>query len=267
MRHALGDDMAERAGAAVAPQEVAAGEVGTDRRPPGVGAMAAGAGAAGRVALEDALAQGELLSRRAGGWGQRSHLPSRRRVDYLGRPRIAGVAGRGGCRRGGRGKARDSGAALIGDAPDSAVHVVRNVERAVRRRRKAGRAEGGAAGVLVGAGEAVREDDEVARGLAVGKRLEDDVIALLRQRRAVPGAVEGDEGAALVGLGERRAVVDQESVRRPVAGEGSDGRLLLRADAHRLAAVAAVFGRQDQFLLLAVEIAFGPAEIGALGEN
>src|SRR5260221_131984 len=128
--------------------------------------------------------------------------------------------------------------------------------RAVWRRGKAGRAQGGAAGVLIGAGEAVGEDDEVARDLALGEGLEDDVVAVLRQRRAVPGAVEGDEGASLIGLGEGRAVIDQEIVRRPVPGEGRDGRLLLRADAHRLAAVAALFGRQDQLLLLAVEIAF-----------
>ncbi|BDV35280.1 hypothetical protein SS37A_28090 [Methylocystis iwaonis] len=40
--------------------------------------------------------------------------------------------------------------------------------------------------------------------------------------------------------------------------------MLIRADAHLLAAVAAIFGREHELLLKAVIIAFGPAVIGAL---
>ena len=42
------------------------------------------------------------------------------------------------------------------------------------------------AGLLVFAGEAIGEDDIFARGAAIRERLEHDVVATLRSRRAVP---------------------------------------------------------------------------------
>ena len=58
-------------------------------------------------------------------------------------------------------------------------------------------------------------------------------------------------------------MVDREVIGRPVAGESGYGAAPLRADALRLAAVAAIFGGEHELLLLLIVIAFGPAVIGA----
>ncbi len=50
-----------------------------------------------------------------------------------------------------------------------------------------------------------------------------------------------------------------------MAGKESDGRFFLSADADGLA-VAAIFWGENELLLKAVEIAFGPTEIGAFRE-
>ena len=52
-----------------------------------------------------------------------------------------------------------------------------------------------------------------------------------------------------------------------MAGEGRDRRLLLGADADRLAAIPAVFRGQHELMLETVVIAFRPAEIGTLPLN
>ena len=99
------------------------------------------------------------------------------------------------------------------------------------------------------------------------KRLEHDVIAALRQRRAIPGAVEGDERPAAIGCREmRRRHRSPWSLGAQCPGKAATGGLLGRADADLLAAVAAIFGRQHQLVLIAVEVTFRPAEIGALFE-
>jgi hypothetical protein len=49
-----------------------------------------------------------------------------------------------------------------------------------------------------------------------------------------------------------------------MAGKGGNRRLLIGTDTDRLAAVAAIFGRQDELFLILVVIAFRPAVIGAL---
>ncbi len=129
---------------------------------------------------------------------------------------------------------------------------------------KAGRPMRRLPGLLDGAGEAVGEHDERTRWLAVVERLEHDIVAFLRKRRPVPRAMEGDEGAALVGVRELHAVVYLEIVGRPVRRKPRDWTALLRTGADGLAAIAAVLRGKDQLPLVGVEIAFRPAVIRAL---
>src|ERR1043166_2988116 len=89
---------------------------------------------------------------------------------------------------------------LIQDPPDLALVAVSNVERAVRRLRDAVRAEDRA--IRIRSCEPRREELVVTARLAAGKLLKHDVVAVLRQRRAVPGSVERDERA--VGRLQRR---------------------------------------------------------------
>jgi len=49
-----------------------------------------------------------------------------------------------------------------------------------------------------------------------------------------------------------------------MAGKGGDRLLLSSTDSNRLAAVAAIFRRQDQLFLILVVIAFRPSVIAAL---
>jgi hypothetical protein len=116
----------------------------------------------------------------------------------------------------------------------------------------------------VGPGGSIGENHVIAGLLAIGQWLEDHVIAALRQRRAVPGPVEGDERAAAIGLRKLAAVVNQHVIRRPVSGKRGDRSLFAVANAGRLAAVAAIFRRQHELVLVLVEVAFRPAKIGAL---
>ncbi len=121
----------------------------------------------------------------------------------------------------------------------------------------------GAAGLLHGAGKTVGEDLILPRGLAVRERLEHDVVALLRERRAIPRAMECDEGTAAVARRELTPVVEGQVIGRPVAGEDRDRSSLLRTDADGLSAITPVLGRQDQLALRVVEVAFGPPIVGA----
>src|SRR5262245_2667958 len=88
----------------------------------------------------------------------------------------------------------------IGDAPDAALLRVGHVQRAVRTRRESHRAVGGVARVVAfeRAREAVGEFLVLARGLAVLHRLEHDLVARLRLRRAIPAPVESNESAVLI---------------------------------------------------------------------
>jgi hypothetical protein len=98
----------------------------------------------------------------------------------------------------------------------------------------------------------------------VGERLEDDVVAALRPRGAIPRPVKSNEGAAAIGL---HALVDLQIIWRPVSGKCGDRRLLLRAITDLFAAIAAIFRRQDELLLLCVVVALRPAVIGAFFKN
>src|SRR5438552_18207977 len=81
------------------------------------------------------------------------------------------------------------------------------------------------------------------QGLPVLERDERDAVALLRQRRAGPGAVERDERTAAVAGGELSARVEHESIGRPGRGK-CDGRLFLVPATIDLPRVASVLRRE-----------------------
>src|SRR5690242_13555535 len=112
-------------------------------------------------------------------------------------------------------------------------------------------------------GEAIGKDHKITGGLSAGHRLEDDVVTALRSGRTIPGAVEGNERSRTVGSREFAVGDEQQVIGCPMRGEESGGRCSLRAQANRFAAISAVFRREYQLLLEAVEIAFRPTEVRA----
>src|SRR6476661_1626844 len=153
----------------------------------------------------------------------------------------------------------------IHDAPDLALLAVRDEERSVRSLRDAVGARNRFVGVhqRLFAGEALREDLEVARRLLAGERLERHVARLLRQRRAIPRSVERDERAVAILRGELIARVEHHVDRREVRGEGGDRRREARA-ASGFLAVAAVFRIEQVFLQVVIEETVRPAEVRTL---
>src|SRR5439155_2445101 len=120
-----------------------------------------------------------------------------------------------------------------------------------------------AARLFVCSGKAVCEDDVLSGTLSAGERLENHIVPALWERRPVPGAVERDKCAALISYWKLRPIVQGEIVGRPVCGEACDRRLLLPTHSNGLAAITAIFRGQDQFLLVAIIVALGPAVIRA----
>src|SRR6266540_3464627 len=150
---------------------------------------------------------------------------------------------------------------LIHHPPDPPDAVVGDVDRPIRPLGDADRAVFGPALLL--APEAIRERLVGACRLAVLEGHERDAEALLRERSAVPRAVEGDERPPAVALGELRARVEQQAVRRPMRGEGDRGLFLLRAQPDLLA-VAAVFRGEHEMVELGIVVAVRPAEVVSL---
>ena len=134
------------------------------------------------------------------------------------------------------------------DAPDASVHILGNIKSPVRAHGETRRPERRLARLLHRAGKAVGKDNERSGGLAVGKRLEDHVIAVLRFRRAIPRAVKSNESPTLIAGGKGPSGINQEVVRRPMAGKSSHRRLLIGAHADLLA-IAAIVGREHELAL------------------
>src|SRR5205085_1014740 len=153
--------------------------------------------------------------------------------------------------------------AFVDHPPDRAGRVVRDIQRPVRPHRHAHRAVLGSRAVLFP--KAVRERLVAADRLAVLEGHEGHAVARLGERRTVPGAVERDERAAPIALGELGPRIERQAVRRPVSREGHQRLLLVFAASHLLA-VAAVLGREHEVAELRVVVAIGPTEIGALRE-
>src|SRR5260370_4506287 len=96
---------------------------------------------------------------------------------------------------GGRRRGCDRGfevAALIADAPNSSVHIVGDKERAVRSDGEARRPERGTTWIFHGAGKAIGKHNISAISFSLAKRLEHHLLASLRPRSSVPGAVQRD---------------------------------------------------------------------------
>src|SRR5690606_27438782 len=119
---------------------------------------------------------------------------------------------------------------------------------------------GRAAGAHVGAREAGGEVLVSSGGRVALEWDEDDAVAVLRQGRPVPRAVERDERATPVASRELGARVEQQPVGPPVTRKRED-RLLDVRTAARITAVAAVLRREDLPAELEVVVAVGPAEV------
>src|SRR6185312_3588213 len=266
-RHAMANRAFDSLVAAVAPVPSAGSEVGTERRALALLSVAAGTRARGHLPVEDPvaerhhLARGALRDREASG-RRRIGMNAFRRLR-TGRLRRAAQ-----CRhvRAGRdtaGSVGRAGAATVHDAIDPSMHVIGDVKRAAGPYGQSCRAMRRRARVFLSSGEAVSKYLALPRGRAVGEWLKHYVVALLRKRRAIPRAVEGDEYAAVVALGELLATIDRQIQGRPVGRIGRDGVELTRAEPDGLA-VAAVFGREEELALNAVVVAIGPAVVAAL---
>src|SRR5581483_8279463 len=250
VRYARLDDFLNAGHAAVTPGPLSGREIGTQRRALAVGAMASRAGGAahltGKYLLPQACGTSVLMRTlrrlRSNGCG----LSHRRRHGRYSLQLRRGIT------------------ADIGDAPDATFLIIRGIQGAIRANGQARRTMRGLTRLLVGAREAVGEDHVRTCGFTVGERLEYQVVAALRKRRTIPGAVEGDERATVVSLGKLAASVDDHIIRCPVGREGRHRGQLVGTFADGLAAVAAVLGREHQLVLLVIEITLGPAIVAAL---
>src|ERR1035437_2329065 len=151
----------------------------------------------------------------------------------------------------------------VTDLIDRAANIIRDVERTVRPLRESrGTMQ---AAVLAGTAGVREIDREILErpGLAALHWQEHHAKALLRLGRAIPRSVEGDERTVPVLRRELRTRVEHHVVRRPVTRKDVFGLLPRRAPGVLLA-VATVFRRVHELLLLGREVAVGPAEVGAL---
>src|SRR5271170_4113717 len=153
---------------------------------------------------------------------------------------------------------------MIDHLVNSPAHIVGNVQRAVGSDGHAAGAMRGSVRRLHPAGKTIGEYFAGAAGTLALERLVHHVVAALRIGRAIPGAMKGDEQAALVALGKLLRAVVHHSIGRPMRWERRNRRGLLGAHADLLAAVAAVFRREHQFLLHDVVVTLRPAVIAAL---
>src|SRR5207249_10338190 len=108
----------DRLEAAIAPQPAVAGEIGAERRPFGVRAVATDAGPAAHLAVIDAVAQGDHGGGDPGG-PERAGV----RVDAFGRPGCRSGRPRWPCRR----RPGAPGRAGVRDPPDPTVRIIRDV--------------------------------------------------------------------------------------------------------------------------------------------
>src|ERR1700736_3352307 len=133
LRHAILDRRFEALQASVAPQPFPIGQIWSDRRSLGIRAMTAAAGSTRNLAMENAVSERNLLLGETLGHRESAGVLPSVGMDAFRRQSI----GRGGRLRDawGHWRRRHRGfkvAALIADAPNSSVHIIRDKERAVR---------------------------------------------------------------------------------------------------------------------------------------
>ena len=209
------DGFAESFPAIVAPEPVVLGQVRAKRCSASVGTVAGGTRCSADLAMIDTVAELDHLVRGSG--RHRESGISGIGIRSLGRFRCVGC---GFARRSGQAGAGSefrlrglrSSRADIGDAIDTAFHIVGDVQRTVGSDRYSRGAVDGAFGRNGSTGKAVSEDLAAACGAALGESLKDDVVSALSIRRAVPGTVEGDEKAVAVGGGKQLLLIEDHSV-------------------------------------------------------
>jgi hypothetical protein len=107
--------------------------------------------------------------------------------------------------------------------------------------------------------ETIRKYFALPRCAIPGERLKNHVVTTLRIWRPIPGAVKGDEDTPTVSRRKLFLVVQHHGVWGPMGGEYRKRSDFVRTRADRFAAVATIFGRQNQLLLEGVVVALGPA--------
>src|SRR5579871_3788925 len=103
---------------------------------------------------------------------------------------------------------------------------------------------GGIARRLHGDGETICKYFARSGCACARERLEHHAVALLWIRRAIPGAMEGDEYAVTIARRELLLVIVDHGVRRPMRGKRSGRSGFGGANSDLVAAVSAVFRRQ-----------------------
>src|SRR6516164_3506906 len=100
---------------------------------------------------------------------------------------------------------------------------------------------------LYSSSKTIREDLTIARCMIAVERLKDYVVATLRIRCPVPGAVKCDEDAMTVPSRKLFLVVTHHGIRRPVRWKGSHWCEFIRANAYGFAPIPSVFRREHEF--------------------
>src|SRR5205814_1709688 len=134
------------------------------------------------------------------------------------------------------------------DPPYPAALVVAQVQRAIWPLRESNRTMRRAFGAHHAARETAGENRVIAGEIVTREVEEHNLVTLLRKRRTIRRAVEGDEDAGAVRRREHRAGVEHHRHRRPVRRE-CDERLDHAIAAAGLLLVTAVLGSDDALLL------------------
>ncbi len=149
---------------------------------------------------------------------------------------------------------REASLPLIGHAPDRAAAVIADEQRAVMRHRDADRA---APDASVVADEAERGNPRTRRSACRPSSRAHDLVA--GERRAIPRAVQGDEGVAFVVGGKLIRRIEGDAERRRMRLNENVGHRDAFREIRPLVLVARV--------LMVAEIIPGPAIEGALASH
>src|SRR5690606_18025994 len=151
---------------------------------------------------------------------------------------------------------------VVYDSPDPSVLGIADVQGAIWPLSQAGGAVFRATRCSDGFGtrESICKNLPIAGRLSVFHRNEDNLITLLLVTKAVPAAMESDEGPVAVFFGEHGSIINENIIRTPMSGE-SYKRLLKAFAAVRRLAITTVFGVGKELTLHVIVIAIRPSEI------
>src|SRR5579859_5606576 len=260
LHHALGDGFCNTGVTPIAPQPLGVGQVGAERSSLCAGAMAACARRSANFTVVDTITQSHHLCGCSGWWSQAGIGVRAFRRLGLGFDDLAGASRRA---RAWSRVALESGSAGIRNAVNSALDVVRYIERPIGSDREPAWTMLGRLRSLDSRKAIGEYLARAGRSIAV-QRLKDNVVAALRIRCTIPGTMEGDEHAGPVVSGKLLLIIEHCAIGSPMRGKGCYGSDLAGADTSILTPVAAVFRSQHQLVLHLVVIALRPSIVAAL---